>query len=54
MNRPRLPGPPPHYRPPKLTPTQRDAIRRRVADGEPVTALATEYGVSTRTIRQNS
>ena len=39
---------------PKLTPQQRDDIRRRVADGESVGDLAVEYGVSTRTIRLNS
>lgn len=49
-----LPPSPPQHRPPKLTPTQRDEIRRRVADGEPVAVLAVEYGVSTRTVRQNS
>lgn len=45
---------PPHFNQPKLTPRQRDDIRRRVADGESVMDLATEYGVSTRTIRLNS
>jgi DNA-binding NarL/FixJ family response regulator len=49
-----LPLPPPCYKPPKLTPAQRDELHRRVADGEDVKALATEFGVSTRTIRQNS
>ncbi|MGW5123232.1 helix-turn-helix domain-containing protein [Streptomyces sp. NPDC004069] len=41
---------PHHYRPPKLSPQQRDAITRRLADGETVAALALEYGVSRRTI----
>ncbi|MER5750676.1 helix-turn-helix domain-containing protein [Streptomyces sp. NPDC002088] len=49
-----LPPPPPFHEPTKLTPAQRDEIRRRVADGEQVKELATEFGVSTRTIRQNS
>lgn len=49
-----LPLPPRCYRPPKLTPAQRDELHQRVADGEDVKALATEFGVSTRTIRQNS
>lgn len=50
----RLPPPPAYYTASKLTPAQRDEIRRRVADGEPVTGLAAEFGVSVRTIRQNS
>jgi hypothetical protein len=50
----RLPAAPPHYLRPKLTPVQRDEIRRRVAEGETVAVLAAEFGVSTRTIRQNS
>jgi hypothetical protein len=45
---------PPHYRPSKLTPARRDEIRRRVGEGEPLTDLAAEFGVSVRTIRQNS
>ena len=45
---------PRHYSAPKLTPAQRDEIRRRVGDGEAVTELAIEFGVSVRTIRQNS
>lgn len=49
-----LPQPPPHHTPPKLTPAQRDEIRRRVADGEARADLAAEFGVSVRTIRQNS
>jgi len=46
--------PPPHHKPPKLTPAQRDQIHQRVADGETATALAAEYGVSVWTIRANS
>ena len=42
---------PPHYKRPKLTPAQRDDIRRRIAEGEKATALALEFGVSTLTIR---
>lgn len=49
-----LPATPPHFQPAKLTPSQRDEIRRRVGEGEGVRALAAEFGVSTRTIRQNS
>ncbi|MFJ4624282.1 helix-turn-helix domain-containing protein [Streptomyces sp. NPDC088812] len=45
---------PAYYERTKLTPQQRDEIRRRIADGETVTALAVEFGVSTRTIRSNS
>lgn len=45
---------PPHHQQPKLTPEQRDEIRQRVADGEAVLSLAAEFGVSVRTIRQNS
>lgn len=45
---------PPHHKPPKLTPAQRDEIRRRVTAGEAVAALAAEFKVSVRTIRQNS
>lgn len=46
--------PPPHYSRPKLTAAQRDDIRRRIAEGEAVRDLAVEFGVSVRTIRQNS
>lgn len=46
--------PPAHYRPPKLTSRQRDEIRRRIGEGETFADLATEFQVSTRTIRQNS
>ena len=35
---------------PLLTPAQREAIRRRLADGEKAIALAAEYGVSRSTI----
>lgn len=49
-----LPKPPPHFKPPKLTPAQLDELHQRVADGEDLKALATEFGVSVRTIRQNS
>lgn len=35
-----------HYRRPRLTSTQRDEIRRRLADGERAIDLAAEYGVS--------
>lgn len=49
-----LPPPPACYEPTKLTPSQRDEIRRRVADGETAKDLAAEFRVSTRTIRQNS
>jgi DNA-binding NarL/FixJ family response regulator len=49
-----LPDVPPHYKPPKLTPAQRDEIRQRVADGESTKELAAEFGVSVRTIQQNS
>jgi DNA-binding NarL/FixJ family response regulator len=33
---------------------QRDEIRRRIADGETVLALAAEFGVSVRTIRNHT
>jgi DNA invertase Pin-like site-specific DNA recombinase len=46
--------PPAYYERTKLTPQQRDEIRRRVADGEARRDLAIEYGVSVRTIRLNS
>jgi DNA invertase Pin-like site-specific DNA recombinase len=49
-----LPTPPPFHDRPKLTPSQRDQIRQRIADGESVRELAAEFGVSARTIRQNS
>lgn len=49
-----IPNPPPYYQRSKLTPQQRDAIRRRLADGETARDLAAEYGVSTRTIRAHS
>jgi len=49
-----LPPPPPSHQRPKLTPPQRDEIRRRIEDGEAPVDLAAEYGVSVRTIRQNS
>jgi DNA-binding CsgD family transcriptional regulator len=49
-----LPDVPPHYKPSKLTPAQRDEIRQRVADGESTKELAAEFGVSVRTIQQNS
>lgn len=52
--KPREPQPPPFHQPPKLTPAQRDEIRRRVADGDTVLDLAAEFGVSVRTVRQNS
>ncbi|MFF6829596.1 helix-turn-helix domain-containing protein [Streptomyces longwoodensis] len=42
------------YQRPKLTPQQRDEIRRRAANGESARDLAAEFGVSTRTIRANS
>ena len=45
---------PARYQPSKLTPAQRDEIRRRVADGETVRALAAEFGVSSRTIRNHT
>lgn len=39
------------WKPPKVTGHQKDQIRQRVADGEDIRDLATEYGVSARTIR---
>lgn len=38
----------------RLTPSDRDAIRRRVSDGEDVRQLASEYQVSAQTIRNYS
>ena len=49
-----VPPPPARYQPSKLTPAQRDLIRRRVADGETVRDLAVEFGVSSRTIRNHT
>lgn len=44
-------GPMPRqYKPSKLTPAQRDEIRRRLAEDETPQALAAEYGVSVHTI----
>lgn len=40
-------------RPPKLTPQQRDEIRRRIGEGEDLKALALEFGVSANTIRSH-
>ncbi|MFE2967515.1 Hin recombinase [Streptomyces sp. NPDC059340] len=54
IQKPGDPQPPPFHKPPKLTPAQRDEIRRRIADGDAVLGLAAEFGVSVRTIRQNS
>lgn len=48
-NNGRLPAPSGHQ-PSKLTPVQRDEIRRRLADGESVADLALEFGVSRQTI----
>lgn len=42
---------PPGWHAPKLTGTQRAEIARRLADGEKPAALALEYGVTARTIR---
>lgn len=42
------------HRSPKLTPKQRDEIRKRRADGESVKELASEYGVSVKTLYSNS
>ena len=39
---------------PKLTPEQRDEIQCRRADGESAAVLAVEFGVTTRTIRNNT
>lgn len=41
-------------RPPALTPAQQDEVRRRLAAGEGVLALAREYGVGSATIRRQS
>ena len=41
---------PPYMSHPKVTPQQRDDIRRRRADGEKARDLALEYGVSVGTI----
>jgi DNA invertase Pin-like site-specific DNA recombinase len=35
-----------HYRQPRLTPAQREEIRRRLENGERAVDLAAEYGVS--------
>ena len=35
----------------KLSPTDRDKIKQRYAEGESANTLALEYGVSARTIR---
>ncbi len=35
-----------HFQQPKLTPRQREEIRRRLDDGERAVDLAAEYGVS--------
>lgn len=40
-------------RPQKLTPQQRDEIRRRLAEGEMPKPLALEFHVSTNTIRNH-
>ncbi|MEU5593059.1 hypothetical protein [Streptomyces sp. NPDC020298] len=45
---------PPGHKPPKLTPAQRDEIRRRRDDGETLRVLAAEYGVSIATIHYYS
>ncbi|MFJ5967928.1 helix-turn-helix domain-containing protein [Streptomyces sp. NPDC093060] len=37
---------PPYFQRPKLTPQQREEIRRRLEDGERAVDLAAEYGVS--------
>ncbi|MEV5957251.1 helix-turn-helix domain-containing protein [Streptomyces sp. NPDC051987] len=49
-----LPEPPPYYKRPKLTPAQRDQIRRRLVDGELARDLAVEFGVTVGTIRNHS
>mgnify|MGYP000937869733 CR=1 FL=1 len=41
-------------RPPALTPEQQAEVRRRLAEGEGVRALAREFGVGTATIRRLS
>jgi hypothetical protein len=41
---------PRYYQPPKLTPAQRDEIRRRLGEGERPIDLAKEFGVSPRAI----
>jgi transposase-like protein len=41
-------------RPPALTIDQQDAVRKRLAAGEGVRALAREYGVGTATIRRQA
>ncbi|KOV86100.1 MULTISPECIES: helix-turn-helix domain-containing protein [unclassified Streptomyces] len=40
----------PRFDKPKLTPQQRDEVRRRTADGETAQALAAEFSVSVHTI----
>jgi DNA-binding NarL/FixJ family response regulator len=42
------------WKDPSLTARDRDAIRRRMSDGEAVKALASEFGVSASTIRYNA
>jgi DNA-binding NarL/FixJ family response regulator len=44
--------PPPVFRKPKLMTAQYEEIRQRLADGEDDKALALEYGVSARRIRE--
>src|SRR6476619_3426758 len=39
------------YTRPRLTPAAREEIRERYASGESASALATEYGVTTDTVR---